>query len=184
MSSKKLNIGCGTNKIPGYINIDVEPSVKPDLLHNFVLNPLPFKTNTVDEIICFHTIEHIIKRFHKRVLAECWRVLKPGARLILTYPEFLECVKNWKRNYRGRKELWEATIFGRQLFPSDHHVALMHTPDFINTLHECGFCEVCSEPEHEEAWNTVVTGIKGKKMINYEDLVKDYVTHLKFKRVK
>src|SRR6266850_2009134 len=27
----KLNIGCGENKLEGYVNVDIEESVKPDL---------------------------------------------------------------------------------------------------------------------------------------------------------
>lgn len=183
MSSKKLNIGCGNNKIPGYINIDCEPSCKPDLLHNFILSPLPFKKNTVSEIVFFHTIEHIHKMFHQRILKECWRVLKPDARLIITYPEFTVCVNNWKTNYRGKKEYWEKTIFGRQLYPSDFHVCIMHTPDFTATLTDCGFDKIQSVPELGEEWNTIITAVKGEKMLNYEDLVYNYVTKLKIQKV-
>ena len=28
----KLNLGCGRNKFPGYINIDIEEAVQPDLV--------------------------------------------------------------------------------------------------------------------------------------------------------
>lgn len=182
--SLKLNIGCGTNKIDGYVNIDIEPNVKPDLIHNFVNQQLPYKDKSVDEIVCFHTIEHIHKHFHKRILVDCWRVLKPQGRIIITYPEFLKCVKNWKVNYRGRKEFWEKTIFGRGLYLSDLHVCIMHTPEFLDTLLDCGFTNVVATPEKDEFWNTIVTGVKGTKPLNYEDMVKSYVNNLRFEPAK
>ena len=30
----KLNLGCGSNKLLDYVNIDGEASCKPDVLHN------------------------------------------------------------------------------------------------------------------------------------------------------
>lgn len=176
---KKLNIGCGMNKIPGYVNIDIEKSCKPDLVHNFVNEKLPFKNNSVSEILLFHTIEHVQKRFHARVLAECWRVLVPKGRIIITYPEFLKCVKNWRTNYRGMRDFWENTIFGRQLYPGDAHVCIMHTPYFIEVMIACGFDKIVDKPEPHEKQYTTITAIKGDCVINYEQLVGDYVKNIK-----
>lgn len=187
MKSKKplrLNLGSGDTKIDGYVNIDVNAALKPDLVHNFITEQLPYKDNTVDEIIFFHCIEHIRKIYHRRILAECWRVLKPKSRIIISYPEFTKCYKNWKTNYRGKKDFWEATMFGRQSHAADFHVCPMNTPDFQTMLLECGFTELLTKPEILELHNTTVTGIKGLKSIDYETMVKDSVTNLKFKRIR
>ncbi len=167
----KLNLGSGSNKIPGFINVDNEPTCKPDLLHDFINKKLPYKTDSVDEIVLFHCIEHICKPLHKRILTEMWRVLKPGSPVIISYPEFIRCFKNWKYNYRGKREFWEHTIFGRQLYPSDYHVCIMHTPEFIELLQDNGFTSITHNPEPKELHNTVVKAVKGPKPPNYEDLI-------------
>lgn len=179
MQPRKLNLGCGSNKIEGFINIDVEPQCKPDLICNFVHEKLPFKAGTVEEVVLFHTIEHINKFWHTRILAEVWRVLKPSGSFLISYPEFLKCVKNWRTNYRGKKQFWEATIFGRQLYPSDFHVCIMHTPDFVRLLSDCGFIKITSQPESGDTFNTIVGCIKGVRVPNYEDLIKDYMDRFK-----
>lgn len=177
--SLKLNLGSGSNKIDGFVNIDVELSCKPDLVCNFITDKLPYKASTVDEVVFFHCIEHIIKPHHKRILNEIWRVLKPGSSLILSYPEFMECVKNWKSNYKGLRSFWEKTIFGRQLYPADFHVSLMHTPDTIDLLTDCGFININAQPEPVEKYNTIVYATKGKKPIDYEGLIKENMSKLK-----
>ena len=179
---KRLNLGCGSNKIAGFINIDVEPSCKPDLVCNFI-QKLPYKTASVDEVVLFHTIEHINKCWHFKVLSEIWRVLKPNGQLMISYPEFLKCVKNWRTNYRGKKEFWEHTIFGRQAYLSDFHVCILHTPDFTSLLAGCGFKKIVAKPEPSEPYNTVVGCVKGARIPNYEDLLADYMNGLSLNKV-
>lgn len=179
----RLNLGCGANKIDGFVNIDVEPGVKPDIVCNFIGGRLPYKNNEVEEVVLFHTIEHLSKRFHSVVLAEIWRVLRPDGRFIVSYPEFLACVENWKTNYLGKKKFWEATIYGRQLYPSDFHVCIMHTPDFMQVLKDSGFKNIKASLEPNDAFNTVIGCQKGMKVLKYEDLVREDMALVKKKKV-
>lgn len=55
----KLNLGCGTDKKQGYINIDASKDVRPDQVWNLEKTPLPFKENSVEGILAFHILEHI-----------------------------------------------------------------------------------------------------------------------------
>lgn len=178
----KLNLGCGSNKIEGFINIDTESSCKPDKVCNFITQKLPFKKNSVEEVVLFHTIEHISKRYHKIILSEIWRVLRPQGRFIVSYPEFTKCVENWKKNFRGKREFWEATIYGRQLYPSDFHVAIMYSPDFIDTLKDCGFVSIVAKSEPQEDYNTVVSCVKGKEVPTYEELIRADMLNTTLKR--
>lgn len=180
----KLNLGCGTNKLPGYVNIDVEPQCKPDLVCNFVNDRLPYKDNSIDEVVLFHCIEHINKGLHRLIISEIWRVLKPGGEFYISYPEFTKCYENWKSNYRGQRKFWEATIFGRQLYPSDYHVCIMHTPEFIKFLRQHGFDFIFSCPEIAEQYNTVVNCVKGDKPTGYEEIIKRDMSMAKVKRVR
>jgi predicted SAM-dependent methyltransferase len=179
----KLNLGCGLVKMPGFVNIDAEPSCKPDLVLNFITKPLPYKDEEVEEAVLFHTIEHISKRFHPHVLGEIYRVLKIGGQFILSYPEFIKCVANWRQNKQGKKDFWEATIYGRQLYPSDFHVALMYTPDFVEVLRDSGFTQITHVPEVSEPYNTIVSCVKGFKPLKKEELFKSDMERLKVQRV-
>jgi predicted SAM-dependent methyltransferase len=183
----RLNLGCGTNRIEGFINIDVEPSCKPDVICNFMAGKLPYKAGTVEEVVLFHCIEHIKKSLHRHILEEVWRVLKPSGKFIVSYPEFLKCVDNWKKNHRGKKEFWEHTIYGRQLYPSDFHVCIMHTPEFTNVLKAYGFNVTKSCQEPLEPHNSIVYATKIVKPMNYEQQVGEHrqtYTIVKAKRIK
>mgnify|MGYP001616855427 CR=1 FL=1 len=59
MELKKINYGCGESKLEGFINIDCEESIKPDIVCDIRTGPLPFKDNEVSVIYCIHNLEHI-----------------------------------------------------------------------------------------------------------------------------
>jgi len=90
----KLNLGCGSQKIKGYVNIDVEKKCRPDLVCDFIKKPLPYKPESVDQVLLFHTIEHIQRRYHRLLLWQIWRILKPGREFLIAFPEFRRCFQN------------------------------------------------------------------------------------------
>jgi predicted SAM-dependent methyltransferase len=184
MKALKLNIGSGTEKVEGFLNVDAEPSTNPDILCDITKTKLPIKSGRVDEIIFFHCIEHISKRLHPHVFTEMWRVLKPGGDLFVSYPEFTKCVDNWQKNYKGMKEFWEHTLYGLQRYPSDFHVAIMHTPDFKDFLLDCGFVDIKSCPEPKDWWNTVVAAKKGQMPPKYEDLMRNHKEKVVIQRIR
>jgi len=81
----KLNLGCGNEKIKGYLNCDISKEVKPDKIVNLE-KKLPFKNNSIDEIITNHTLEHIEKFIP--LMEEFYRISKPGAIIKIRVPYF------------------------------------------------------------------------------------------------
>ena len=71
----KLNIGSGRKPIEGYINIDRNPNVNPDIVRD-VERGLPFGDNTVDIIYTEHFMEHVEPDLIDFIMFEVWRVLK------------------------------------------------------------------------------------------------------------
>lgn len=75
----KLHLGSGYKKINGYVNIDGDKLVEPDLLMNLddANIKLPFEDNSVNEIIAHHILEHIGIGFIP-LMIELYRVAENG----------------------------------------------------------------------------------------------------------
>ena len=78
-----LHLGCGNIKKEGYINIDIDKNVNPDMVLDLT-EPLPFENESVDDIICINTLEHIPNPVN--LLRECHRVLKPKGKFRFRVP--------------------------------------------------------------------------------------------------
>jgi len=81
----KIHLGCGRDKIKGYLNCDISPEVNPDKVLDLE-KKLPFKNNSVDTIIINHTLEHINKIMN--LFKELHRICKKGAIIHLSVPYF------------------------------------------------------------------------------------------------
>ena len=79
----KLNVGCGFRPFTGYINLDYDPMVQPDVIRN-VDEGLPFDDNKFSEVYSSHVIEHISDVF--LFVGEIWRVLEKGGKFTLICP--------------------------------------------------------------------------------------------------
>jgi len=76
MSKKILDIGCGRNKYPNSIGIDINPKFNPDIILDINYDKLPFKDNSIDKVVCIQSIEHFGNPLH--IFKEVYRVLKKG----------------------------------------------------------------------------------------------------------
>ena len=50
MEKKILDLGCGRNKVPGAIGLDLFPVPGVDVVHDLEAFPYPFENNSFDEI--------------------------------------------------------------------------------------------------------------------------------------
>ena len=78
--SVKLHLGCGPNIKPGYTNVDAWVD-HPEVVKADILD-LPWDADSVDEILSEHVFEHIEFEQEERLWRGCFRVLKPGGRLV------------------------------------------------------------------------------------------------------
>ena len=83
----KLHLGCGTNKLPGWINIDSVKGCDPDQLLD-LREPLPYADQSVDEIMAEDLLEHFDKYMRYAVFGEWARVLKVGGTITVQVPNF------------------------------------------------------------------------------------------------
>jgi predicted SAM-dependent methyltransferase len=78
-----LNLGGGSVFSNRWLTADVTP--RADVFMN-VMKPLPLPDTTVDMVYSEEVIEHINRQAGRQMVAECFRVLKPGGTLRLTTP--------------------------------------------------------------------------------------------------
>lgn len=91
----RLHLACGHDYTEGYINIDLYAPEDAVCDARFDVMKLPYPDNSVDEIKAFHIIEHFHFFEIQEVLKEWYRVLKPGGRLWLETPDFLETCRSF-----------------------------------------------------------------------------------------
>lgn len=94
---KKLNLGCGNKFHPDWINIDMYPSDESVLKCNF-LNGIPLEANYFDIVYHSHVLEHFTRPLGKRLIQECFRILKPGGILRMAFPDLEKIVKEYQNN--------------------------------------------------------------------------------------
>jgi len=92
----KLDIACGNHKDGSdWTGMDLQKRPGVDIVHDLNLHPWPIEPDSVDAAKAWHIIEHIPPccvtetgtRFpFMAFMNECWRVLKPGARLDIETP--------------------------------------------------------------------------------------------------
>lgn len=86
----KLNLGCGQNKLDGFVNIDKYPTFSPDLVWDLEQTPYPFDAGSVIEIAARHVLEHLGQNpdVFLRVIKELHRILAPGGIIDIKVPHF------------------------------------------------------------------------------------------------
>jgi len=89
---KKLYLGCGNDKREGFINIDIDEKVNPDIVAD-VKNLNMFGDGSVDEIECCHLFEHLTYPDAVNALKEWYRVLNKGGKLSLELPNLERCLE-------------------------------------------------------------------------------------------
>ena len=83
---KKLNIGCGDQKMPGYINVDISAKCKPDAIWDATSKEIPRKLMNADYIRCDNICEHLEPQQFIDLMNNFREMLNEGGRLWLRVP--------------------------------------------------------------------------------------------------
>jgi SAM-dependent methyltransferase len=82
----RLNLGCGSFKKPGFLNVDIVPEVEPDLILDLDSLPYPFPDNHFELIEADHVLEHLHNPL--QTIVELYRITKPGGEIRIRVPHF------------------------------------------------------------------------------------------------
>ena len=161
----KLNLGCGDNYKPGYINIDKYNESIADKICD--IENLPFKSNSIDLIEADQLIEHFDYVQSKYVLSEWFRILKPEGALILETPDLEMTYKKFISENIDSQKMTLQWIFG--INSSGFHHKTGFTLNLLrDLLEEIGFEKISSE---EQQTYTYEYGLRivCKKPQNYSE---------------
>lgn len=82
----RLHLGSGTNRLEGWINVDIL-GMRPDLLWD-LRGGIPFPRSCAQEVFLEHVLEHFELTHVLGILRECRRVLAPGGLIRVGVPDF------------------------------------------------------------------------------------------------
>jgi SAM-dependent methyltransferase len=105
----KFNMGCGGDKIEGYIGVDLHGD-RADIKHDILTLQLP--ENTVDEIYASHMIEHVHHLDAVELINKWFQSLKSGGKLILELPDLEALCKEFIEADDNQKYLLTLCMFG------------------------------------------------------------------------
>ena len=80
----KLNLGCGDERVPEFLNVDLLPAPGVDIVADLNACAWNFPDASIEHIRAYHVFEHL--RDKAVTLNECWRILVPGGLLEFEVP--------------------------------------------------------------------------------------------------
>jgi predicted SAM-dependent methyltransferase len=115
----KLQLGSGRNHLEGWLNTDFLAK-HPRFVYLNVSRTFPLPSNIFERIYSEHLIEHLFQADGETMLAESFRVLKPGGRIRLETPD-LQKISNLYavREKDDAREYcqWHHREFGNKNYP-------------------------------------------------------------------
>ncbi len=122
-TSRKLNIGCGFDVRPGYVNVDLQAFHKPDIVAS-VLDLSMISPNWAEELVASDLLEHIGRNKTLSALCEWNRVLRTGGRMWLRTTYLPGLLKRMAHPWFGDLKSHKALIndaFSTQAYEGDFH---------------------------------------------------------------
>ena len=134
----KLHLGCGKISLPDFINVDIQPNSKANVVAD--LRCLPWPDGSVDMIYSCAAIEHFGRNEWKPVLKEWARVLKPGALLRLSTADFEAAIAQYQQ--RGDLQELLGLLIGGQKDDYDWHGMIFDFKTISSGMTEAGFGKI------------------------------------------
>ena len=136
MSLLKLNLGAGNNPIKGWINADIAPKDR-SILYIDARKKMPFESNTFDYIVSEHLIEHLSIEEGKKMLKECFRILKKGGKIRISAPDIIFITSLYKKNKDSKYYIRKITKrFLKDIYKKNYRPVFVINNAFYNWGHK------------------------------------------------
>lgn len=175
-----LHLGSGAIKLPGFINIDKEPSHNPDVCADYLEYLSDIEGASVDNILICHSLEHL--KYPSEVVLFfilCHYALKPGGRVRVIVPDLARVARKYVAG-ESLRDIYSGEFFYHVDCPAERftywareweHTMLYDEPLLRRLMQDAGFivceCEFnCSEVDclrgldRFESESLVVEGVK------------------------
>jgi predicted SAM-dependent methyltransferase len=163
----KLHLGAGRIRIPGWVNVDVEPGsdVVADLSR-----PFPWGDGAATVVFCEHFLEHLSLEEGQRFLRECWRVLAPRGVLRISTPDLEVVVRDYleKKLDRIDRAVWAPATPAQMLneaMRSWGHQFLYDRYELAAAMSAAGFASILEE-QHRRSSVPHLSGIEQRPDCN------------------
>jgi len=159
---KQLNLGCGHDQSPEFLNVDLNASHEPDLLCDVTdLGVLP--DNYYRYILANDILEHIPRNKCLYTLKEWNRVLRGGGILEVQVPNIVGLLKLFtapdRQTFEAQEEL-SRCLYGSQNYNGDYHYNGFTDITIENLLTESGF--QIQEKSIRDEWLFIIKAQKVK----------------------
>jgi hypothetical protein len=114
----KLNIGCGYNYLPGWLNLDADERSAADRL--MPAHDLEIENGAAEEINAAHLVEHLGFFKTKYFLSECWRALAAGGTLKLETPHIEKTFEVFLAGDHQAREAALGWVYGSETSGMNH----------------------------------------------------------------
>lgn len=160
--NRKLNFGCGSNRLEGWENYDSDCDIS---------KPLPFPDGCASHIFCEHCTEHVELREAFGFFKECLRVLRDGGVIRIAVPDLAQIAEGLWDSRQGSREYIRAvhghdkgTPLGCLIATMfDHgHKAIWTTDTLIAALWAAGFPRAkLKKANYGSTWYDGMGGLEG-----------------------
>jgi hypothetical protein len=153
---RKLNLGCGTNKLPGWENHDADVDIT---------KKLPWPDNSASHINIEHCVEHVPYKAAIGFFQEAHRVLAPGGALRVTVPSLEQIAACDDADYHRFTTKWQPLGITKRgamhaIIYAHGHECAWNAQLLRDTLYFAGFDDVlaCESGQSEDP---ALRGVEG-----------------------
>lgn len=136
----RLDIGCGANKMPGFVGIDFLPLKDVDIVHDVLSFPWPLPNESVSVAVASHLVEHLQPFAPDPIQGKLIDLLIK--KKILTIEEIKEFVGEYRPGplfIRFMNEVWRVLQYDGEfgmVFPYSLSHGMYQDPTHINFINE------------------------------------------------
>ena len=121
-----INLGSGNSYVKNYINVDFFGNKMIDYGMDLRF-PFKIESNSIDGIFSEHTFEHLSHQEVDNALGECYRILKPEAKIRIIVPDLSILIERYCSNDDEWFQKWQDLVLKD---PSRHYMKKYFTKMF------------------------------------------------------